>query len=428
MTRTTPRRPPRKRPQPFRGPIGSTDAEQDDTSGAERLQKLLAAAGLGSRRKCEELITTGRVEVDRKVVTLLGAKANLQTNEIRVDGVALPRPKLLHYVVNKPSGVVCTNNDPAGRPRVIDLLPDRGQRLFTVGRLDMYSEGLILLTNDGELANRLAHPRYGVQKTYIVEVAGHLEPEDLAKLTKGVHLAEGFAKVVGARIKSAHKLSSTLEIVLDEGRNREIRRLLARVGHKVQRLKRIAFGPLRLGELPVGGVRPLTREERRQLREASSGRAASKPMRRAGRKERAIAAAAQSPKPAALTSSEAAPSRSVARHPKPLRQQQPKRPDAAGSLGAPRVRTVIGGAASPDLAPVKPQRQVAKNASTAVTKPAGNQVRRTRQGKSRLEKPVGGKTAARRESVGKAGVDRPVTGKAGRGRTVFGRSKPRRPG
>lgn len=260
--------PPRK---PRRQPNSSSPQakEREDDAHDERLQKILAAAGLGSRRQCEALILEGRVDVDGETVSKLGTKADPETQEIRVDGVALRHPKLLHYMVNKPTGIVSTNNDPAGRPRVIDMVPPHGERLFTVGRLDMSSEGLILVTNDGELANLLTHPRYGVEKTYHVEVAGKLEREDVEKLRKGIYLAEGFAKVVNVKIKSAYNKSTLLEIVLDEGRNREIRRLLAKVGHKVLRLKRVALGPLRLGEVPVGSYRALTRDELRKLRDAA---------------------------------------------------------------------------------------------------------------------------------------------------------------
>jgi 23S rRNA pseudouridine2605 synthase len=154
-----------------------------------------------------------------------------------------------------------TARDPAGRPRVTDLLPPNSPRVFCVGRLDISSEGLILVTNDGELANGLTHPRHGVEKIYQVQVAGQVEPEVISKLHRGVRLAEGYAHAKHARIKSRRRTSTILEMVLDEGRNREIRRLLARLGHKVQRLKRIAVGPVRLGDLPTGAVRPLTRHE-----------------------------------------------------------------------------------------------------------------------------------------------------------------------
>jgi 23S rRNA pseudouridine2605 synthase len=231
----------------------------------ERLQKVLAQAGVASRRECEELIREGRVEVDHCVVTELGTRVDPQRQEIRVDGEALSRSKLVYFAVNKPIGVVSTSRDPAGRPRVIDLLPPNSPRVFCVGRLDLATEGLILVTNDGDLANGLTHPRHGVEKIYHVQVAGQVERDVLAQLHRGMHMAEGFAHVKHVRIKSRRKRSTILEMVLDEGRNREVRRLLARVGHKVQRLKRIAVGPVRLADLPSGTVRPLTRKEIQSL-------------------------------------------------------------------------------------------------------------------------------------------------------------------
>jgi 23S rRNA pseudouridine2605 synthase len=238
--------------------------------GGERLQKVLAAAGVASRRECEELITEGRVDVDGVTVTELGAKVDRSRQVIKVDGEPLPSPKLVYYAVNKPTGVVTTARDPSGRPRVIDLLPPSVGRVFPVGRLDMESEGLILLTNDGELANRLTHPQYGVEKTYEVQVAGLMDADVLSQLKRGAYLSEGFARPVHARIKSKLKKSTMLEMVLDEGRNREVRRLLARVGHKVQRLTRVAVGPIRLGDMPRGAHRRLTQEEVRKLREAAA--------------------------------------------------------------------------------------------------------------------------------------------------------------
>jgi 23S rRNA pseudouridine2605 synthase len=242
------------------------------------LQKILAAAGLGSRRHCEELILAGRVEVDRRVACELGTKAHRQHQEIRVDGVPLASPRLVYFAVHKPPGVVSTNRDPSGRPRVIDLVGYPG-RLFTVGRLDMSSEGLILVTNDGQLANCLTHPRFGVEKTYHVEVAGALARQELERLRRGVHLAEGFARAVSAKVIRQYKHSTLLEIVLAEGRNREIRRLLARVGHKVERVKRVALGPLRLAELPSGHVRALEHDEVRRLRKAAHGVKTKSPRR-----------------------------------------------------------------------------------------------------------------------------------------------------
>ncbi|HEY4232856.1 MAG TPA: pseudouridine synthase [Lacipirellulaceae bacterium] len=253
--------PPARRPRPS---VARTPAPD----GAERLQKVLAAAGVAGRRECEHLILDGRVEVDRQVVTELGTRVDSRSQEIRVDGETLSRPKLVYFAVNKPDGVVSTSRDPAGRPRVIDLLPPDAPRAYCVGRLDRASEGLILVTNDGELANGLTHPRHGVEKIYQVQVAGWIEQAELTSLRRGSHLAEGFAHVKSVRIKSHRHRSTVLEMVLDEGRNREIRRLLAKAGHKVQRLTRIAVGPVRLGELPAGAVRMLTKQEVSALKQA----------------------------------------------------------------------------------------------------------------------------------------------------------------
>ena len=236
--------------------------------GTERLQKVLAAAGVASRRECEQMILDGRVEVDRKVVTELGSRVDPNSQEVRVDGEVLSQPKLVYYAVNKPEGVVSTSSDPSGRPRVIDMLPPDAPRAYCVGRLDMSSEGLILVTNDGELANGLTHPSHGVEKTYVVQVAGQLNEEGLKKVRQGMHLAEGFAQAKHVRIKGRKKNGTLLEMVLDEGRNREIRRLFARLDHKVQRLTRIAVGPVRLGDLPSGAVRLLNKKEITALREA----------------------------------------------------------------------------------------------------------------------------------------------------------------
>jgi 23S rRNA pseudouridine2605 synthase len=271
--------PPRLQPAGLPNRSESTTAQQapaNDESPGEllRLQKVLADAGIGSRRKCEELITAGRVTVDGSVVTALGTKVDPEVAEVRIDGEPVPRPaRRLYYMLNKPTGVVSTTNDPTGRPRVLDLVPD-AQRLFLVGRLDLSSEGLILVTNDGPLANLLAHPRYGVEKTYQAQVAGTPQPEVLERLRAGVRLAEGMAHAKRVTVKSQHKQSTILELVLDEGRNREIRRLLAQVGHKVLRLKRTALGPLRLGDLAPGEYRPLRREEVDALRQTAQAVAA----------------------------------------------------------------------------------------------------------------------------------------------------------
>jgi 23S rRNA pseudouridine2605 synthase len=253
------------RPRRFRRP---TTAEGERRSEGERLQKVLAAAGIDSRRQCEELIRAGRVEVDRRVVTELGTRVDTDRQEVRVDGTPLRKTRRVYYAVHKPDGVISTNRDPSGRPRVVDLLPAEHARLFPVGRLDLHSEGLILVTNDGELANRLAHPRYGIEKVYRVVVAGAPTPATLAELRRGVHLAEATVRIAKITVKTRHKKSTALEMVLDEGRNREIRRALAKVGHKVERLVRIAVGPVRLGTLGPGEFRPLTQAEVKALREA----------------------------------------------------------------------------------------------------------------------------------------------------------------
>ncbi|HUG70572.1 MAG TPA: pseudouridine synthase [Pirellulaceae bacterium] len=291
---------------------------EHESAGVERLQKVLAAAGVGSRRDCEELILEGRVEVDGAIVQTLGTRVDPLTQRIRVDGTTLPTPRRVYYMLNKPPGVLCTNNDPSGRARAVDLIRSN-ERLFTVGRLDQASEGLIILTNDGELANQLTHPRYGIDKVYRVRVAGSPEPAVLGKLRQGVHFADGFAKVSDVRIRSRQKQSTDLEIVLNEGRNREIRRLLARIGHKVLSLTRIAMGPLRLGELPSGAHRSLTRDEVKSLRNAApaaSGDSARpttrKPPRGRSKPPRTAAAPRLKPKSKVFTSSAAPPTRKKA--------------------------------------------------------------------------------------------------------------------
>ena len=243
---------------------------RQETPRGDRLQKVMAAAGIGSRRDCEQLILQGRVEVDGDVVTELGTRVVVGQQDVRVDGQPLANPKLKYYLVNKPPGVVSTHRDQDGRLRVIDLVPPEGH-LFTVGRLDRSSEGLMLVTNDGELANRLAHPRYGVAKTYRVTVAGHPTPEALKQLRQGVWLADGRVHVAGLHVKKRQRNITILEMVLTEGRNREIRRMAAKIGHKVLELKRVALGPLTLGDVPAGAYRELTRGELRALRGLGKG-------------------------------------------------------------------------------------------------------------------------------------------------------------
>ncbi len=230
-----------------------------------RLQRYLAMAGAGSRRHCEEFILTGRVTVDGRTVTELGFRVVPGEFEVRLDGERVRLERKTWYLLNKPMGFLCTNSDPGGRPRVIDLFPRARERLFTVGRLDEHSQGLLLVTNDGALAHRLAHPRFRVRKIYHVQVAGLPTREILEQLKRGLYFAEGRFKVADAKIVRTRGNSAVLELELLEGQNREIRRLLAKLGHKVQRLERVALGSLTLGDLPVGQYRPLAASEIAEL-------------------------------------------------------------------------------------------------------------------------------------------------------------------
>ncbi len=235
----------------------------------ERLQKVLAHAGIGSRRQCEALIAGGHVAVDGQVMRELGTRVDPTQREITVDGVPIQHERSVYWVVNKPRGYLCTNHDPARRPLALDLVPHVPQRVYCVGRLDEGSEGLLLLTNDGELANKLLHPRYGVEKTYLVQVAGRPSAEDIHKLLRGVWLSEGHVKAKRVKRLKSQGDSTWLQIVLAEGRNREIRRMLARLEHKVMQLKRIAFGPVKIGRLKKGKARPLTATEIDLLRRSA---------------------------------------------------------------------------------------------------------------------------------------------------------------
>ena len=235
----------------------------------DRINKYLAHAGLGSRRHCESLVLAGRVQVDGRPVRDLATKVE-PGQKVTVDGRPVDVESFVYWAVNKPTGYLCTNHDPGGRPRAIDLIPQVLQRVYTVGRLDDDSEGLLLLTNDGDLANRLMHPRYGIEKTYNVQVAGVPTREEQKKLVDGVWIADGHVKA-----KSVHRLkiqgrSAWLEIVLAEGRNREVRRMLAQLNHKVVRLIRVGLGPLQLGKLKSGEARELTSREINQLRRAAT--------------------------------------------------------------------------------------------------------------------------------------------------------------
>ena len=237
----------------------------------ERLQKILAKAGLASRRGAEEMISAGRVTVDGQVVTQLGVKADPRRQRICLDGTPLQNQEAKEYwLLNKPRGVVSTVKDPQGRKRVVDLLPPEAGRVYPVGRLDRDSEGLVLLTNDGELANRLMHPRYEVGKTYKVWVQGLPTAQSLERLRKGVDIGDDRpTSPARVHMKAGNPHRSKMTFMLNEGRKREIRRMCEAVGHPVTRLLRVALGPLKLGEIPPGAARRLDMAEIRELRQAA---------------------------------------------------------------------------------------------------------------------------------------------------------------
>jgi 23S rRNA pseudouridine2605 synthase len=237
----------------------------------QRLQKVLAAAGIGSRRACEELIAAGRVTVDGKRASL-GDKVDAEAAEIHVDGErVITNTKLVYIAMNKPRGVVSTMADERGRDAIADYLGNVDQRVFHVGRLDADSEGLLLLTNDGELAHRLMHPSYGVAKTYLAEVAGPVPRAVGRQLLKGVELDDGPARVDSFRLVDAVQRTALVEVVIHEGRKHIVRRLFDEVGHPVNRLIRTAIGPIRLGDLKPGRTRRLTNAEVAALFKAVDG-------------------------------------------------------------------------------------------------------------------------------------------------------------
>jgi 23S rRNA pseudouridine2605 synthase len=253
--------------------VSGPDLERDE-DGLVRLHKLLARSGVASRRKCEELMLAGEVTVDGEVVTRLGTKVDPVSAVIRVSGRRLPpiSPNV-YLVLNKPVGVTSTMSDPHAERTLSDLVAERPERLFHVGRLDTDTSGLILLTNDGEFAQRMAHPSYEVDKTYVAAVEGVVYPNVVKRLLAGVTLDDGpvtvrSARLVGGRGSAAD--GSIVELVIHEGRNRIVRRLLAEVGHPVRQLTRTAIGPVVLGRLGLGQMRDLTHDELGALLDAAS--------------------------------------------------------------------------------------------------------------------------------------------------------------
>jgi len=243
-----------------------TRSVSDDETRLVRLQKVLALAGLGSRRACEQLIEEGRVEVDGKRITEQGVRIDPTTAVVRVDGERVPTaPDTAVFAFNKPRGVISTMSDDEGRPCVGDWVAGRTERLFHVGRLDADTEGLLILTNDGELANRLGHPSHQIDKTYVATVRGQITPQELRALREGVELEDGFAQADSARLLQKLPDRSLIEIVIHEGRNRIIRRMMAEVGRPVTDLVRTRIGPIHLGQQRPGVVRAITGGELRSL-------------------------------------------------------------------------------------------------------------------------------------------------------------------
>jgi len=236
----------------------------------QRLQKVLAAAGVDSRRKCEELILDGAVRVNRKVVDKLPTFVDPEKDVITVNGKKIRAAQKVYFLLYKPKGVICTNHDPQGRKKAIDLIRT-GERIFCVGRLDADTTGLIILTNDSELSNRLTHPRYGMAKTYVVRIKGEIAGEQIEKLKKGIWLAQGKTGRASVKIlKRGHK-ESLVEVTIRQGLNRQVRRMLAKVGLPVRALTRTRIGKLNARGLGVGKFRALTKAEVAYLKKAAAG-------------------------------------------------------------------------------------------------------------------------------------------------------------
>ncbi|MCP4257795.1 MAG: rRNA pseudouridine synthase [Planctomycetes bacterium] len=234
----------------------------------QRLQKVLAAAGVDSRRKCEELILDGVVRVNRKVVDKLPVFVDPDKDIITVNGRKIRAAQKVYFLLNKPKGVLCTNRDPQGRKKAIDLV-HTGERIFCVGRLDADTTGLIILTNDSELSNRLTHPRYGIAKTYVVRIKGNIKSEQIEKLKKGIWLAEGKTGRAAVKILKRRHTESMIEITIRQGLNRQVRRMLAKIGLPVKSLSRTKIGRLGVRGIGIGKSRPLTRAEVAYLKKAA---------------------------------------------------------------------------------------------------------------------------------------------------------------
>ncbi len=232
----------------------------------ERIQKIVAQAGIASRREAEKLILERRVTVNGRVVDTLGSKADPLKDHIKVDGKRIsPSESKVTLLLNKPRNYLSTVEDPQGRPTVIDLCKGVRQRVYPVGRLDFDAEGLLLLTNDGEIANRLTHPRFEIPRTYLAKVTGVPDEKDLNRLERGVMLEDGRAKMVSCLVTSEKEKHSWVQLIITEGRNHLIKRIFSAIGHPVLKLKRIGYGPFELGALRIGEFRYVTPEEMKAL-------------------------------------------------------------------------------------------------------------------------------------------------------------------
>jgi 23S rRNA pseudouridine2605 synthase len=245
--------------------------------GPERIQKILARAGYGSRRACEQLIVEGRVRIDGEVVRELGVKADIEVQALAVDNKPVVVERPVYYLLNKPKGTLCTLHDPEGRRTVQDHMVNERRRIFPVGRLDMDSRGAVILTNDGRFTNLLTHPRYGVEKTYLARARGHVDESAIGKLRAGIWLAEG--KTLPARVWVIKRKPDETElgIAICEGKNRQVRRMLAKVGYKVLALTRTRVGPITLKGLREGDYRELSRDEVQELERIAKRNAGAPP-------------------------------------------------------------------------------------------------------------------------------------------------------
>ncbi len=362
-----------------------------------RLQKFLAQAGLGSRRECEELITEGRVTIGGQVFKKLGTQVPADAENVRVDGSKVLPSRPQYFMVHKPTGVLSTCQDPEGRRRVIDLIKT-DQRVYNVGRLDKSSEGLILVTNDGDLANRLTHPRYGVKKTYHVTVVGNPKWSDLQQLKRGIRLAEAVAQVSEVKVRKRRRDSCDLVLTLEEGRNREIRRLLAHIGHKVTRLRRVAIGPLQLGNLKAGDYRRLEYPEVEALKKASATVQTRKTRRSRPVETSQLDSEKIRKKKAAAAEASGKGKKTVgAKKKRPLKSADSKTPTTKSSGGKRATTKSSAGKRTTTKSSTSRKRKTSKKGAASKKRPLQTASRR---GEGRMTSATGKGSASRKKSAG----------------------------